>query len=198
MAGVEEGPIILVVDDDRDFLQLTRAFLERHGYRVEARMRAPSWREFLRLDPALVLMDLALDGEDGGQVCRAMKLHKLLARLPVILISGHGEDRLRKEMVECKADGFLAKPIGRAALLQMAAHYVERHARRGGLHGWRAAVQNAAPDAGVPPKTDQRPPGTPTQARDTPTPMPPPPNELRAGNTPGEMRARTGEPEQDG
>jgi|GEM_PF-1313070 len=135
MPSVEEKPIIMVVDDERDFLDLTRAFLEKHGFHVDARTRAPSWRELRRIDPALVLMDVALDGENGAEVCHAIKKHPHLGRLAVILISGQGEDRLRKEVDWCRADGFLTKPISSGLLMQLADHYTKLHARNGGLHG---------------------------------------------------------------
>ena len=134
--SVRKGePVVMVVDDERDFLTLTKTVLQSAGYRVDARTRAPSWRNLHATDPALILMDVVLDGENGSDVCRAIKTHKHLHVLPVILISGHGEDRLRKEMELCKADGFLTKPISRALLLQLAKHYVARHKHGGRLNG---------------------------------------------------------------
>jgi len=136
----EKNPLVMVVDDDRDFLQLTQQLLERHGYHVDARTRAPSWSELLRIDPAVILMDVVLDGENGSDVCRAIKSHHGLAMLPIILISGHGEDRLKKEVDRCNANGYLTKPIGKALLLQLAHHFVRQHYRTQGARGaWSTA-----------------------------------------------------------
>jgi len=135
-------PVIMVVDDERDFLELTRKLLKRHGYRVDARTRAPSWRELLHIDPALILMDVVLEGENGSDVCLAIKSHKRLTGLPIILVSGHGEDRLQQEVNRCNANGYLTKPIGKVLLLQLADHYVRQHQRAGGQYG---AASTAGP-----------------------------------------------------
>src|SRR5262245_29379825 len=63
MRAMDARPIIMVVDDERDFLFLTKAYLERHGFRVDIRTRAPSWVELLRIDPAMLLMDVELEHE---------------------------------------------------------------------------------------------------------------------------------------
>lgn len=90
-----------------------------------ARTRAPTWHELVRIDPAVVLMDVVLEGESGADVCQAIKSHKRLGQLPVILISGHGEERLKTEMARCKADGYLTKPISKTLLLQLAGHFAK-------------------------------------------------------------------------
>jgi len=168
--------VIMVVDDERDFLQLTQKLLERHGYRVDARTRAPSWRELLHIDPAVILMVVILDGENGADVCRAIKSHKRLAGLPIILISGHGEDRLQKEVSHCHANGYLTKPIGRVLLLQLADHFVRQHERAGGLHG-------APPVASPPEKTSPK-------ARPHQNPAAPYENEISPLESSHGMRAR--------
>lgn len=139
----ESGPVVMVVDDERDFLQLTRELLERHGYHVITRTRAPSWRELLRIVPALILMDVVLDGENGSDVCRAIKSHHGLAGLPIILISGFGEERLKEEVNRCNANGYLTKPIGKALLLQLAGHFVRQHQHMHGVRGTRTAARSS-------------------------------------------------------
>lgn len=144
-----DEPLILVVDDERDFLTMTRMLLQRSGFRVDVRTRAPQWRELLHMDPALVLMDLLLDGENGADVCRAIKQHERLARIPIILVSGCGEDRLKKEVSACNAEGFLTKPISRVQLLQLASHYVARRKRMNASQAMRdvppAAQEHPSP-----------------------------------------------------
>ncbi len=86
---------IMVVDDDVDLLQLTRIALEREGFLVEALTKAPSWEDLTRSKPSVVFLDVELGGENGLEVCRAIKANKHAVDLPVILISGIGADRLK-------------------------------------------------------------------------------------------------------
>jgi two-component system OmpR family response regulator len=120
---INSGGTILVVDDDMDFLILTKRALERDGYRVETRATAPTWTDLQALDPSLVLMDVDLGGESGVEACRAIKAHRRAGELPIILISGMEEDSLRREADSCHADGFISKPVNPRLLLTLAKHY---------------------------------------------------------------------------
>lgn len=106
-------PKILLVDDDRDMLQVMRRYLENHNISViftdngsEALMIAKDSR------PDLVVADVGLPGMDGLTLCRALKAAPETARIPVIIISG---DRTGEEdIVEGYgrgADDYLPKPF---------------------------------------------------------------------------------------
>lgn len=143
----DDDPVVMVVDDERDFLVLTRTLLLRNGFRADVRTRAPGWHELLLADPAVILMDVMLEGENGAEVCRAIKAHPRFGRLPVILVSGQGEDRLKKAADRSGADGFLTKPISKALVLQLADHYVRQYWRSGGLQGMRAPAARTSANA---------------------------------------------------
>ncbi len=130
MRTTDDAATVMVVDDDRDFLTLTKGVLENAGYNVDVRTKAPTWEDLSRSDPVVVYLDIALEAENGMDVCRAIKQHREWSELPVILISGRDEARLKKESASCKADGYLTKPLSRALLLQLAAHFATKHSRR--------------------------------------------------------------------
>ncbi|MEO8588667.1 MAG: response regulator [Flavobacteriales bacterium] len=116
-------PLVMVVDDDADLLQLAKSALERNGFQVDARTKAPSWQDLVKLHPTVVFMDVELGGENGLEICKAIKENPRLSDVPVILISGHGEVRLNAEAGRCRADGFMSKPFSSRLLVQIAEHY---------------------------------------------------------------------------
>jgi DNA-binding response OmpR family regulator len=128
MPGARRGEkqrSIMIVDDDHDLLQMAKRTLERKGFVVDARASAPRWDELQRVDPAVVFMDIELNGENGIEICQAIKTSERMSGLPVILISGHGEERLKDEASRCKADGFLSKPFSAKLLVDLADHYTK-------------------------------------------------------------------------
>ena len=67
-------PPLLIVDDERNIVELLRLYLEKEGMAVVA---AADGEEALRLharhDPSLVILDLMLPGEDGLAICRRLR-----------------------------------------------------------------------------------------------------------------------------
>lgn len=116
---------VMLVDDDLDLLRLAKTALERAGFQVDARAEAPTWDDLQRVHPAVVFMDIELKGENGVDICQAIKTNGRAAHLPIILISGHGADRLKDEAERCKADGFLSKPFSTKLLVKLAEHYTK-------------------------------------------------------------------------
>lgn len=110
---------ILVVDDRPENLELLEAILEPEGHQVLA---ARSSEEALRRaddeQPDLVLLDVALPGTDGFEVCSRLKRSPGTAHIPVVLISA-----VRRQVgditrgLEVGADDYLTKPIDRNELL---------------------------------------------------------------------------------
>ncbi|OGR62732.1 MAG: hypothetical protein A2X31_06360 [Elusimicrobia bacterium GWB2_63_22] len=104
---------ILLVEDDRQMLEVMRRFLENHDFSViftdngsEALMMAGDSR------PDLAVVDAVLPGLDGFELCRALKTSPGTARIPVIMISGgRTEDEDIVEGYDRGADDYLAKPF---------------------------------------------------------------------------------------
>jgi DNA-binding NarL/FixJ family response regulator len=102
---------VLIVDDNRSFLEAARNLLEREGLSVlgvastiaEALLRA----EQLRPDVALV--DISLAEESGFVLARRLSEHGGSAGPRVILISTHAEADFADLIAESPAAGFLPK-----------------------------------------------------------------------------------------
>lgn len=128
-----ERPTIMVVDDDRDLLKSLSFLLEHFGFKVDARETPPNWIDLQAVHPSLLFMDVEVKGHDGAQVCKSIKENLCDWNLPVVLISGHPEEQLEREAMDCHADAILPKPFTTGAFKRMAEHFA------GGQVGAKAA-----------------------------------------------------------
>lgn len=80
---------ILVVDDDPDFVEITRLILEAKGYEVESASSGDKALQMMRQSPpALVLLDVMMSSVlDGVHVVHAMREDGQLRHIPVIMVS---------------------------------------------------------------------------------------------------------------
>jgi two-component system, OmpR family, alkaline phosphatase synthesis response regulator PhoP len=103
---------ILVVDDEKDILDLLRYNLEKERYQVTC---TSSGEQALvmatQIKPDLVLLDLMLPGVDGLEVCRKLRSHPVTARVPTIMLTAKGEDLDIVTGLEVGADDYITKPF---------------------------------------------------------------------------------------
>jgi len=108
--GVSTAPTILVVDDERNIVELVRLYLRSEGYQVEV---AYDGREALdkasTLHPDLVVLDVMMPEMNGYEVTR--RLRQDGGKTPVIMLTAKGEDAEKVEGLELGADDYLAKPF---------------------------------------------------------------------------------------
>ena len=114
---------ILVVDDDPDFLEATRAVLEGHTYQVITALSGQEGLDKARSQPPdLVLLDIIMPGLDGFEVCRRFKEDPNLSGIPVVMVTSFSERYMdiplaMSQGLTLEADDFIEKPIVPAELL---------------------------------------------------------------------------------
>ena len=87
---------ILVVEDEEPLTLLLRYNLEAEGYKVDTVVRGDEAEVRLREQvPDLVLLDWMLPGLSGIELCRRIRARRETERLPVIMLTARGEDRVR-------------------------------------------------------------------------------------------------------
>jgi two-component system, OmpR family, alkaline phosphatase synthesis response regulator PhoP len=102
--------LILVVDDEPSIIQLARMYLERENYRVEEASDGEAALEaVMRLNPALVVLDVMLPRLDGFEVCRRLRASDNL--VAIILLTARDEDMDKILGLELGADDYLTKPF---------------------------------------------------------------------------------------
>ena len=106
---------ILVVDDERNIVELLRLYLEKEGWAVLA---ASDGEEGLALharhDPDLVILDLMLPKVDGFEVCRELRRR---GDVPIVMLTARDDVVDSIVGLELGADDYVAKPFNPRALV---------------------------------------------------------------------------------
>ena len=116
---------VLVVDDHDLNRELARTLLERRGCRVLlARNGAEGVRVVRAERPQLVLMDLAMPIKDGMAACRELKADPQTADIPLVAFTALAMRGDEERAMRAGFDGYLAKPIDKAALNAMLTRFL--------------------------------------------------------------------------
>jgi len=107
---------ILVIDDDRELVQLLREYLIPEGFTINAAFdHASGLEKALHGEDELIVLDVMLPGGSGFELLR--KLRKSASSKPVLLLTARGEVVDRLVGLETGADDYLAKPFDPRELL---------------------------------------------------------------------------------
>ncbi len=118
---------VLVVDDDQDILDVVSMLLSLNNYEVTTLSRATHIHDtILSFSPDVILLDVALGGDDGREVCRRLKHRDDTMGIPVILFSAHYD--LVNNIASCQADDFVTKPFDVQHLLSVIRQQLDRSA----------------------------------------------------------------------
>jgi two-component system cell cycle response regulator DivK len=105
------APLVLLVDDYPDALDLYGSYLLTKGYRVaEAEDGLVAIAKAIALRPSVIVTDLAMPTLDGWQATQRLKADPRTARIPVICLSAHDRAEERVRAFEAGCDAFLTKP----------------------------------------------------------------------------------------
>lgn len=111
---------ILMVDDDREFLEASKAVLLDKGYQVILTENVSEAEKKIKEEkPDMIFLDVMMEAPDDGIVF-AHKLKKQKINIPIVMLSaigkvtGYNHSRC-DEVMPC--DGFLEKPISPKSLL---------------------------------------------------------------------------------
>src|SRR5688572_1133480 len=112
MPGALSMATVLIVDDERDIVDLLRDWLTLHRYQV---VTTASSLEALSLaeahPPDLILMDVVMLEMTGIEACRALRSTQSTRAIPIILITGQDLTGGRLEALSAGANDYVTKPI---------------------------------------------------------------------------------------
>jgi response regulator RpfG family c-di-GMP phosphodiesterase len=115
---VKNKPVILVVDDNPQNIELLEAHLVPQGYEIlKAEDGASALKTIVENSVDLVLLDVKMPKVDGFEVCRRIKGNERHRNIPVVMITALSamEDRIKG--IEAGAEDFITKPIDKGELL---------------------------------------------------------------------------------
>jgi two-component system KDP operon response regulator KdpE len=110
-----DGPRILVVDDEGAIRRFLRASLGAHGYHVfEAATAQQGLEATASVRPDLIILDLGLPDLDGIDVTRQLREW---SKVPIVVLSVRGHDGDKIAALDAGADDYLTKPFSTGELL---------------------------------------------------------------------------------
>lgn len=109
---------ILVADDQPANRELLQELLTIEGFTVvTAEDGAAAFREYTRIDPDIVLLDVMMPYLNGFEVCEKIKSNPETYLTPVVLITALSEKEDRIQGIKVGADDFLTRPVDRTELM---------------------------------------------------------------------------------
>jgi chemosensory pili system protein ChpA (sensor histidine kinase/response regulator) len=111
------NPIVLVADDDLEFLVLLSEFLATEGFAVIPAKSGAAALSIARVArPDAILLDLTLPDMDGIDVARDLRADDRTQHIPVILLTGHSVEVI--DVADLGLEGALSKTCGPDVLLE--------------------------------------------------------------------------------
>jgi len=109
---------VLVVDDERDIVELVRYNLAQAGFRVVSATDGRQAIDLARREkPDLIVLDLMLPVLPGAEVARILKQDEKTREIPIVMLTARGEEVDRVVGFELGADDYVVKPFSVRELL---------------------------------------------------------------------------------
>jgi DNA-binding response OmpR family regulator len=123
----------MVVDDDREIVEMTRMILEDGGYQV---IPAVSGEEAIRgaaeRQPSLILLDINMPGMDGWETLKILKVDEATREIPVAMFSIKPEVRDKLQGLKQGAFDYITKPFSYDEILDRVRRIFEKLSTDGG------------------------------------------------------------------
>src|SRR4030043_550077 len=123
----KEAKRILVVDDEKDTVEMITTLLELEGYKVFSALSGAEAMGFLEVERQkspetempvdLILLDVMLGDEDGREICRKIKEDEKMKFIPVIILTVRSSLQDKINGLNLGADDYLTKPFINEELL---------------------------------------------------------------------------------
>lgn len=118
MGNPEEFPKVLIVDDNKENIDLIAYFLKPQNYQIFTALDGFEALEIVERDePDIILLDIMLPKMDGFQVCERIKKDRKTQFIPIIMITALKELKDKIRSLEVGADDFISKPFENVELL---------------------------------------------------------------------------------
>lgn len=106
------NPKILLVDDEKDILDLVGFNLEKEGFEVHTATDGKKAVELARkIQPDLVLLDVMMPEMDGMETCRILREDPKMKNVMIAFLTARGEDYSQVAGFDAGADDYIQKPI---------------------------------------------------------------------------------------
>ena len=116
---------VVIADDDPDIRELVRISAAKAGLVVVADVEdgAAAWEAIQTSVPDLAILDVAMPGLAGVEVCRLVRAVDTLAAMHIILLSAAADEASRQRGIDAGADAYLVKPFSPRDLVARLAEF---------------------------------------------------------------------------
>ena len=102
---------VLLADDDTEMSDYVSSQLQRDYNVVCAFSGNTAWKKVLAMRPDVVVTDYRMPDGNGVELCQHIKGSPETADIPVIMLTGEGDDTLRLHSLDLQVDHYLEKPV---------------------------------------------------------------------------------------
>jgi len=122
---------ILIVDDEKDLVELLSYNLKKEGFSIDASYDGEEALIKLKNNKYdLIILDLMLPGMDGLEILRFIRSQKEISHLPVLMLTAKSEETDRIIGLEMGADDYVTKPFSPRELIARVKALLRRIARK--------------------------------------------------------------------
>lgn len=127
--------LILVVDDNRDAVNILARYLDNEGYSVRSALSGTDALAVVAdLQPDLILLDVMMPGLNGYDVFQSLQKNPLTASIPVIFVTARDNPKEVEIGLGLGADDFIGKPVDPRNLIARVRNKIELSRLRKALH----------------------------------------------------------------
>lgn len=109
---------ILIIEDDRDIVEMVEYNLKKEGYTTIAVLSGKdAMPRAKRERPDLVILDLMLPDIDGFEICKSLKSNEITGQIPVIMLTAKSQEADKVTGLELGADDYMTKPFSPRELI---------------------------------------------------------------------------------
>ena len=121
---------ILIVDDDKDIVELLSIYVENEGYEVEKAYNGKEALSKLNMNPdiALMILDVMMPQMDGMEVIREVRKE---SQIPVLILSAKTDDLDKIQGLVQGADDYVTKPFNPIELIARVNALIRRYTKLG-------------------------------------------------------------------
>lgn len=125
-------PKVTIIDDEKELVNTIKEFLEARDYEVSFAYGGKSGLEVIKKEkPDVIILDITMPDMDGRDVLIALKKSEdpALQNIPVIMLTGKGDQFDRDYGIELGAYEYLAKPYQGHLLLRQLSRIIDKRKR---------------------------------------------------------------------
>ena len=117
---------ITIIEDEPFIIEALSFILEKEGFIVKSISDGAKAIEFVKdTNPDLVILDIMLPNVSGMKILEDIRSTKLIAELPVLMLTAKGQKKDRRAAEDAGVNKFMTKPFDNAELIQQIKHMLK-------------------------------------------------------------------------